>query len=257
MVGNVRPMPTIFHITPNAPCYPYDEAIAETARVLDAGGLALMPTETVYGIGVAVAPLVRGTGRGGAGDVRHGHDFQVPEPESGYRRIFSVKRRELTQTVPWLVGGTNDLDAYGRDIDPLTRALAEAFWPGALTLIVRAREEVPAFMQAADGTVALRRSASPVISALIEACESPLATTSANAHGAPAPASFRAVEPAVLGGVDIAIDAGETTCRDASTIVSCLSGDPVIIRHGAISDSEVLCVARTAGWRAAGAEQSR
>lgn len=249
LVGCLQRMPTIYHITPSAPCYPRDEAIAETACVLDAGGLALMPTETVYGIGIAVEPLMREVSPTDGGDAPRVNGDPLPSEESGYRRIFSVKHRALTQTIPWLVGGMQDLTSYGRDVDSLTEALAEAFWPGALTLIVRARQDIPAFMQAADGTVALRQSASPVVGALIEACKSPLATTSANTHGASAPISFRTVEGSVLAGVDIAIDAGETTCRDASTIVSCLSGAPVIVRHGAISDDEILRVARTAGWR--------
>mgnify|MGYP002228894215 CR=1 FL=1 len=75
-------------------------------------------------------------------------------------------------------------------------------------------------MRAADDTVALRASASPVVQALIRACGSPLACTSANTHGAPSPISFAAVEGRILEGVDVAVDAGETPCRDASTIVS-------------------------------------
>ena len=174
----------------------HDEGIVRAAQVLREGGLALIPTETVYGLGVAVAPLAQDLV-----DALNEHDAcrngqedfpseegerpsvngaPVPPSGSGYRRIFSVKHRELTQTVPWLVGGVDALDRYGYGVDPITRALAEAFWPGALTLIVHARENVPVYMQAADGTVALRCSASPVVAALIKACGCPLATTSAN-----------------------------------------------------------------------------
>lgn len=243
-----------------------DGGIEDAVRVLGAGGLALIPTETVYGLGVAVGPLVGAvTGPGkpplplGAtvpGDVPLVNGVPVPSPESGYRRIFSVKHRDLAQTVPWLVSGTDALDEYGCDIDPVTRALARAFWPGGLTLVVRARPSVPAYMQAADGTVALRCSASPVVAALIKGCGSPLATTSANTHGAPAPTSFGDVEPEVLAGVDIALDAGETVCRDASTIVSCLGGAPVIIRQGAIPAHEIERVASSStGSRGAGSRE--
>lgn len=198
----------------------------DVAQVLMSGGLALIPTETVYGIGVAVAAV---GGEGGA----------LPPIASGYRRIFSVKHRDLAQTVPWLVGGPVDLDRYGRDVDPATRALARELWPGALTIVVKARENVPAFMQASDGTVALRASRSPVVQALVRACNSPLAVTSANTHGMPAPTSFDEVEQAVLSGVDVAVDAGATPCRDASTIVSLVSGSLNIIRQGALPASEV------------------
>ena len=98
---------------------------------------------------------------------------------------------------------------------------------------------VPTFMRAADDTVALRASASPVVQALIRACGSPLACTSANTHGAPSPASFAAVEGRILEGVDVAVDAGETPCRDASTIVSFQHGGLQILRQGALPASEI------------------
>ena len=119
------------------------------------------------------------------------------------------------------------------------RALARAFWPGALTIVVRASEAVPVYMRAADGTVALRASSSPVVQALIRACGTPLAVTSANTHGAPAPASFAQVEPCVLRGVDAAVDAGETACREASTIVSFSSGEMEIVRQGALGAARI------------------
>ncbi len=235
---------------------PQDSEIAQAAEVLLSGGLALIPTETVYGLGVAVAPLMQGLSTQSAHDAAASEPLvngvPVPPAQSGYRRIFTVKQRDLKQTVPWLVAGADALDVYGHDVDPVTRALAQAFWPGALTLIVRARENVPAYMQAADGTVALRCSASPVVAALVAACKSPLATTSANTHGKPAPASFDAIEPSVLARVDVALDAGATPCQDASTIVSCLNGAPSIIRVGALAPEAIQRVADRVAHQAAG-----
>ena len=194
---------------------PHPLATCDAAMMLRAGALALVPTETVYGVGVSVAAYAQSD--------------ELPAEGSGYRRIFSLKRRDIEQTVPWLVGGPEALDEYGVDVSDETRALARAFWPGALTL----------FMQAADGTVALRASASPVVRALVHMCKSPLAVTSANTHGAPAPTSFDEVEPRILAGVDVALDAGATTCRDASTIVSFVHGKLEIVRHGALSDERI------------------
>lgn len=205
---------------------PHPLAIRDAAQVLTAGGLILTPTETVYGIGVAVGAYAS------SGD-------EAPAPETGYGRIFTLKRRDVRQTVPWLVAGERDLDAFGVDVPEGVHVLARAFWPGALTLIVKASDRVPRFMRAADGTVALRASASPVVQALVRACGSPLAVTSANTHGAPAPASFAQVEDRILAGVDAAIDAGETVCHDASTIVSLLDGELDIIRQGALSAADI------------------
>lgn len=205
---------------------PHPLAIRDAAQVLIAGGLILTPTETVYGIGVAIGAYAS------SGD-------EAPAPETGYGRIFTLKRRDVRQTVPWLVAGERDLDAFGVDVPEGVHVLARAFWPGALTLIVKASDRVPRFMRAADGTVALRASASPVVQALVRACGSPLAVTSANTHGAPAPPSFAQVEARILAGVDAAIDAGETVCHDASTIVSLLDGELDIIRQGALSAADI------------------
>lgn len=205
---------------------PHPLAIRDAAQVLTAGGLILTPTETVYGIGVAVGAYAS------SGD-------EAPAPETGYGRIFTLKRRDVRQTVPWLVAGERDLEAFGVDVPEGVHVLARAFWPGALTLIVKASDRVPRFMRAADGTVALRASASPVVQALVRACGSPLAVTSSNTHGAPAPASFAQVEARILAGVDAAIDAGETVCHDASTIVSLLDGELDIIRQGALSAADI------------------
>ena len=221
-------MKTIYRIDGTA-TEPNGLAIGRAAAELSRGGLALLPTETVYGVGVSVAAFA-GTAPSEA---------EMPREGSGYRRIFSLKRRELTQTVAWLVGGVEDLDRFGVDVDPRARALAEACWPGALTIVVEASPEVPRFMRAADGTVALRASACPAILALVRACASPLAVTSANTHGMPAPASFAEVEPRILAGVDVAVDAGATVCRDASTIVSFTGGDLRILRQGALSAERV------------------
>lgn len=192
---------------------------------LAAGGLALVPTETVYGVGVAVSAFAANP--------------EIPEPDTGYGRIFTLKQRELAQTVPWLVDGPAALERYGRDMPGQIRTLAEKLWPGALTLVIPAADDVPPFMRAADGTVALRASASPVVQELVARCGSPLAVTSANTHGRPAPISFDEVEPRILAGVDVAVDAGETPCRDASTIVAVRDGEIQILREGALTAREI------------------
>lgn len=202
--------------------------LGPAADCLTAGGLALVPTETVYGVGVAISAFAA--------------NLETPGPDTGYGRIFTLKQRELTQTVPWLVDGPAALERYGKDVPHSICALAEKLWPGALTLVVTAADDVPSFMRAADGTVALRASASPVVQELIARCGSPLAVTSANTHGKPAPISFDEVEPRILAGVDVAIDAGETPCRDASTIVAVRDGELQILREGALAVREIRAV---------------
>ena len=225
---------------------PHRLAVERTAEVLGCGGLALIPTETVYGVAVAVNAFSDAVPQDTGEFPSLPRDPQaavngaaVPALGTGYRRIFTLKQRELTQTVAWLVDGVEALDRYGVDIPEDARVLARRCWPGALTIVVKAAPCVPTFMRAADDTVALRASASPVVQALIRACGSPLACTSANTHGAPSPASFAAVEGRILEGVDVAVDAGETPCRYASTIVSFQHGGLQILRQGALPASEI------------------
>lgn len=227
---------------------PHELAVHDVSEVLASGGLALIPSETVYGLAVAVNAFSDAVCSGEAAQSAPAARFDedacvngapVPALGTGYRRIFTLKRRELTQTVAWLVDGEGALDVFGVDVQPEAKKLARAFWPGALTIVVKAGPCVPVFMQAADGTVALRASASPVVQALVRACGSPLACTSSNTHGKPAPASFADVEDRVLAGVDVAIDAGETPCRDASTIVSFVHGSLEILRQGALPAKEI------------------
>ena len=159
----------------------------------------------------------------------------VPPEGSGYRRIFSVKHRDLAQTVPWLVSGAEDLDRYGAGVDARTRALASSLWPGALTLIHARRALGPALHAGSrrDGRAARLglaggppRSCAPAAAPWPSPAPTPTATP-------PRRRSTR-WSPAWLEGVDVAIDAGATACRDASTIVSFPSGELKIIRQGAL-----------------------
>lgn len=159
---------------------PHRLAVERTAEVLGRGGLALIPTETVYGVAVAVNAFSDAVPQDTSEFPSWPRDPQaavngaaVPALGTGYRRIFTLKQRELTQTVAWLVDGVEALDRYGVDIPEDARVLARRCWPGALTIVVKAAPCVPTFMRAADDTVALRASASPVVQALIRACGSP------------------------------------------------------------------------------------
>lgn len=239
-VRKVRRMRRIYRVHGGS-ATPSRLAVADVSRELRVGGLALLPTETVYGVGVSVAAF---------SDVA-----SVPAEGTGYRRIFSLKRRDLAQTVPWLVGGPEALDEFGRDVAEPLRALAREFWPGALTIVVPAAPSVPAFMQAGDGTVALRMSSSPVILAIARALGSPLAVTSANTHGMPAPVSFTEVEPRILDGVDVSVDAGATACREASTIVAMTGNAVRVIRVGALPPREISRALAEAGMSSASPKQ--
>ncbi len=190
-----------------------DQAVATLAL----GGVLVMPTDSVYGIGCAATPN-----------------------NPAYQRIFEIKQRDLAQTLPWLVADVSDLQQYGDELPAYAVKLAEQYWPGALTLVVRASEAVPQEYRAADGTIALRCPDSNLVRQLARAVGAPLATTSANTHGEAAATSGSGVEPRIVAEADLTLDAGPAPLAIASTIVSCLGEDPAILREGAIPAAQIM-----------------
>ena len=158
-----------------------------------------------------------------------------------------MKRRDRAQTLPWFVADASDLDVYGVDVPDWARRLAERFWPGALTLVVRASAAVPAeyAQPGADGpTIALRVPGSELDRSVVRALGRPVAQTSANLHGAPSATSGAGLDPAVAAAVDLVVDAGPAPVGVASTIVDATGAAPRVLREGALSEAEVLLAAR-------------
>lgn len=190
------------------------DSLETLAQALQNGGVAVFPTETVYGIGALA---------------RENNSTAVA-------RVYDIKQRPTSMPLPVLVQGADWLERFAPRAPQYARALARAFWPGALTLIVEVDESVAAFADtSADGTIGLRSPNHPFILALLERLDAPLYATSANSHGMPSPASFDALEQRVLDAVDIAVDGGACQDGQASTVVSCLGAEPEIVREGSIT----------------------
>lgn len=132
----------------------------EAVRALAAGDAVVFPTDTVFGLGISVSAA------------------------AGPQLLYNLKRRDAGKPVAWLVEGPEALGVYGKDVPAYAQRLAEAFWPGALTLVVRASDAVSAAFQSAAGTIGLRMPASEAALGLIRAAGCPLAVTSANLSGA-------------------------------------------------------------------------
>jgi L-threonylcarbamoyladenylate synthase len=194
---------------------PADSAgVAEAARVLTGGGTVAVPTETVYGLAAradsaeAVAAIYRAKGR---------PDFNP----------LIVHVPDLAAAVALAV------------FDARARALAEALWPGALTMVLPRREAAPlaAAVSAGLPTVALRVPAHPVMQALLRAAGLPLAAPSANRSGGVSPTSAAHVAGSLGGRVDLILDGGSTEQGLESTIVAVRpAGGWAILRPGPISE---------------------
>ena len=207
-------MGTILSVNQDAPS---QEVLREASATLAFGGVVVMPTDSVYGIGCVATP-----------------------GNPGHERIFQIKRRDRAQTLPWLIADFDDLSRYAQDLPDAAVELAMRFWPGALTLVVRASEEVPPEYRGADETIALRMPDSNLVRELARRAGAPLATTSANTHGVDAATSGSGVEDRIVREVDLVLDGGVAPLAVASTIVS-VAGDTVrVLREGAIPAGEIM-----------------
>lgn len=199
-----------------APIIPHSpKGISQAAACVESGGLLVFPTETVYGLGVDL----RDTG--------------------AIRRIFAVKGREREQALPVLIAAQDQLDQVVSSLPPDARTLIDRFWPGPLTLVLPAHDRLPRVLTGGLPTVAVRQTASPVASALIEHLGKPLTGTSANRSGQPA-ATTAADAAATFGNdVDLILDGGPSSSIIPSTIVDVSGPSVTILRPGRIEETAV------------------
>ncbi len=189
----------------------HDEALA----IVREGGVVVFPTETAYGLGCRAFD------------------------ETAVTRVVAAKQRPVGKPLPVLLPSVAALRT--RQVESPLLLLAEAFWPGALTLVVPAFPALPAAVTAGTGMVGVRMSAHPVAAALVEALGEPLVATSANRSGEPAARGPAACDAAGLSGVDGLVEGGEVA-GTASTVVGLVAGDLKLFREGPISEAELRAV---------------
>ncbi len=198
--------------------------LSEAVKRLEAGGAVLLDTDTVAGIAVS-------TNRPDALHI-----------------LYEKKGRAENKPVAWLVSSVEDLDKYGEGVIDYARVLARSFWPGALTLIVKASSAVDSAFVAADGTIALRMPNNEACLALIDELGCAIAATSANFSGEIAPGDLSEVKSnfaediASLSsseGINASSVHPDKTLRQASMVIDCLTSRPCLKRAGAIPFSEI------------------
>ena len=184
--------------------------IGIAAEILRAGGLVGIPTETVYGLGA------------------NGLD-----PEA-VGRIFTAKGRPQDNPLILHIPDPSWLERYCRNIPPAAYALAEAVWPGPLTMVLQRRENVPNAVTCGLDTVGVRCPGHPLALAVIRAAGVPVAAPSGNLSGRPSPTCARHMLEDMDGRIDAILDGGACGVGVESTIVDLTTSVPRLLRPGGL-----------------------
>ena len=153
--------------------------------------------------------------------------------------IYRVKGRPENRALPILVNSIEQVMLLARETSPNFLRLAEAFWPGALTIVVDAAHRLPLKITANTGKVALRWPNSLVVARLIDEFEGPITGTSANISGFPSCSSAEQVMKQLGTRVPLVLDSGETGAQVASTIVELHGGSFRVVREGVIPVEDI------------------
>ena len=189
----------------------WEEAIADAGLTIRRGGLVAFPTETVYGLGADALD------------------------EAAVARIFRAKGRPANDPLIVHIADFQQLSQVAEDAPLGVDELAQRFWPGPLTLVLKKKERVPANLTAGLDSVAVRMPSHPVALALIREAGTPIAAPSANLFSRPSPTSAQHVIDDLDGLVDVVLDGGDTPIGVESTILSLIDDGPRVLRPGGIS----------------------
>lgn len=199
------------------PDEPQAALVERVVASLNAGGVAALPTDTFYGL--AVDPV----------------NLRAVE------RIYEIKMRARHKPLSLLISETAQAYGLARDIDTAFDRLAERFWPGPLTIVVKAGARLPLRVTAHTGNVALRVPEAAIPRAIVARLGVPITATSANLSGRPECTHARGVMEQLGDQIPLIVDGGPTARSVATTIVDLSGGGSswMILREGAIPTHEI------------------
>ena len=189
--------------------------IAKAGRLLAGGEVVGIPTETVYGLAANALDA------------------------DAVLRIFQAKGRPQDNPLIIHISRLEQLQELAAEISPAVYRMAEQFWPGPLTMVVRKKDIVPDRTSAGLDTVGIRMPSHPVARAIIDAAGVPLAAPSANTSGKPSPTTARDVLDDMDGKIPAIVDGGSCSVGVESTVVDMTGDYPQILRPGAITEEMI------------------
>jgi L-threonylcarbamoyladenylate synthase len=205
---------------------PFDAQSRDRAiEALRAGEVVVYPTETFYGMGADALSLI------------------------ALDRLFALKGREPGKPVALIAADARSAFELAREVPDAARRLADAFWPGPLTLVLPARDDLPAPLIGPDGGVGVRVSSHLIARALAEGLGRPITATSANLAGGQPAATLAEARNAFGGKVKVYLEGGKLPATAPSTVVACDRDGWRVLRAGAISDRAITTVLSGKGLR--------
>ena len=184
--------------------------IRDIARVLAGNGVIVYPTDTFYGLGAKCFS------------------------QKALHRIFEIKKRPGFKGLPVLVSDLEMAKGMTAGLPPVFYALASRFWPGPLTIVLKAASHLPAELVGPGRTIGIRLPAVPWLQALIRETGVALVTTSANISGEGEIDSAQEVIRVFKGKVDLIVDGGQTPGGKPSTVIDLTGEKPILIREGVL-----------------------
>jgi L-threonylcarbamoyladenylate synthase len=184
-------------------------ALSLSKKQVHSGGVIVFPTDTVYGLGCSLF-----------------------NPES-IARLYEIKGRDSAKAIAVMLADTTQISQVAMGLDDRAVRLAERYWPGALTLVVKKHPSIPAVLSSLE-TVGIRIPDYGFARELIRTV-GPMAVTSANLAGLPSGTSIETVLDQLGNQVPLMIDGGPSKGGLASTVVDCTGSTPVVLREGPIS----------------------
>lgn len=197
------------------PSNPENGIVEQAGAAIRRGELVAFPTETVYGLGADAFNM------------------------EAVARIYEVKGRPENNPLPVQVARKEDIQKVAFEIPEIALRLVDKYFPGPLTLVLRASPNLPYLVTAGTGKVGIRIPNHPVAQKLIKASGTPIVAPSANISGEPPPTSADEVLAYLDGRINILLDAGHTILKESSTVIDMTKTPPKIIREGSIRAKEL------------------
>lgn len=193
----------------------YEKALSESAKLIKSGEVVGIPTETVYGLAANALD------------------------ENAVKKIYIAKGRPSDNPLIVHISDFSELSALVAEIPEKVKIMAEKFWPGPLTMIMKKSGIIPSTTSGGLDTVAVRMPQSEYARAIIKACGVPLAAPSANLSGSPSPTNAKYVYDDMNGRIPLIIDGGKSKIGVESTVITFATDIPTLLRPGGVTVEEI------------------